>query len=63
MQVNRPKFMDSEFFIAEPGNWRLEPGAPKHIQEEFTKFMAEINKGGIEEFELVDILNDEDDEE
>jgi len=60
MDMIRPKFMDSEFFVAEPGNWRLLPGAPKYIQEEFTKYIEAINEGGNEDIELVDILDDED---
>lgn len=52
--------MDSEFFVAEPGNWRLNPGAPKYIQEEFIKYMEAINAGGNEDIELIDIMDDED---
>lgn len=60
MDTIRPKFMDSEFFVAEPGNWRLLPGAPKYILEEFIKYMEEINEGGNEDIELVDIPDDDD---
>lgn len=60
MDLNRPKFMDSEFFVAEPGNWRLLPGAPQYIQEEFAKYMEALNEGGNEDIELVEILDDAD---
>ena len=36
-----PKFYDSPYFVDEPGNWHLKPGAPPEIVEEFNKFMEE----------------------
>lgn len=35
MTGERPKFMDSPYFVAEPGNWHLKPGAPQEIKDEF----------------------------
>ena len=26
-----PKFMDSPYFVDEPGNWHLKPGAPPEV--------------------------------
>ncbi len=45
MDIEKPNFADSEWVIFEPGNWRLKPGAPKSIQEEFIKFMDKLGKG------------------
>lgn len=36
--LERPKFIDSEYFVPEFGNWHLKPGAPKEIQEEFEEY-------------------------
>ena len=35
-----PKFIDSPFFVDEPGNWHLKPGAPDEVVKEFQEFMA-----------------------
>ena len=34
-----PKFLDSPYFVDDPGNWHLKPGAPEEVVEEFTAFM------------------------
>ena len=34
-----PKFYDSPFFVDEPGNWHLKPGAPEEVVKEFQNFM------------------------
>ena len=34
-----PKFYDSPYFVDEPGNWHLKPGAPEDIKKEFDSFM------------------------
>ncbi|WP_028402979.1 hypothetical protein [Ectobacillus panaciterrae] len=39
----RPDFMKSPFFVDEPGNWHLKPGAPKEMQEEFEEYMQSLN--------------------
>lgn len=39
--VNTPGFMNSPFFVEEPDNWHLLPGAPEDVQHEFDEFMAE----------------------
>ena len=39
-----PKFFDSPYFVDEPGNWHLKPGAPKEIVNEFNQYMkADLN--------------------
>lgn len=38
---SEPKFASSEYFIDDKDNWKLLPGAPADIVEEFDKFMAE----------------------
>ena len=37
----RPKFIDSEYFVAEPDNWHLLPNAPEEVRREFEEYMAE----------------------
>jgi hypothetical protein len=32
---NKPKFYDSPFFVPDPGNFHLLPGAPKEVVDEF----------------------------
>ncbi|MDP4172016.1 MAG: hypothetical protein Q8906_15510 [Bacillota bacterium] len=39
MPVIEPDFTKSPYFVDEPGNWHLKPGAPKEIQEEFEKYL------------------------
>jgi hypothetical protein len=40
MAGKEPGFMKSEYFIAEPGNWHLKPGAPEEVRREFEEFMV-----------------------
>lgn len=39
-----PKFYDSPYFVDEPGNWHLKPGAPKEVVEEFQRFMELLDE-------------------
>lgn len=39
MPLKRPDFMKTDYFVDEPGNWHLKPGAPKELQEEFHQYM------------------------
>lgn len=34
-----PKFIDSPYFVDEPGNWHLKPGAPEEVVKEFEAYM------------------------
>lgn len=34
-----PKFFDSPYFVDEPGNWHLKPGAPAEVVKEFNDYM------------------------
>ena len=34
-----PKFYDSPYFVDEPGNWHLKPGAPEDVVKEFNNYM------------------------
>ena len=36
-----PNFLDSPYFVEEPGNWHLLPGAPEEVKKEFEEFMRE----------------------
>ena len=38
-----PEFYDSPFFVDEPGNWHLKPGAPAEVVKEFNEFMKAQN--------------------
>ncbi|MEA4812262.1 MAG: hypothetical protein VB108_06805 [Anaerolineaceae bacterium] len=42
--MKRPSFMDSSYFVLEPNNWHLLPGAPKEIVEAFNAFMKELEE-------------------
>lgn len=44
MTVTVPKFINSPFFISEPGNWHLKPGAPKEVVREFNDFMQQMKQ-------------------
>ena len=37
-----PAFMNSPFFVPEPGNWHLKEGAPKKIKKEFQEYMGMV---------------------
>lgn len=41
MTGTQPEFIKSPYFVAEPGNWHLKPGAPADVVVEFTLFMEE----------------------
>ena len=43
MSVPAPKFIDSSYFVEEPDNWHLKPGAPEEVQREFDEFMEKYN--------------------
>lgn len=49
MAGNRPAFLDSEYFVGEPGNWHLKPGAPKEVVQEFNEFMEGDEENALEE--------------
>lgn len=36
-----PKFIDSPYFVPEPGNWHLKPGAPEEVVKEFEEYMQD----------------------
>lgn len=37
----RPKFLDSPFFYADIDGWKLKPGAPKNVQDEYDQYMRD----------------------
>lgn len=39
----RPNFTESPYFVDEPGNWHLKPGAPKELQIELEQYLASLN--------------------
>jgi hypothetical protein len=41
--MERPQFVDSPYFVAEPGNWHLKPGAPDDVVREFKQWMDAYN--------------------
>ncbi|WP_462411848.1 hypothetical protein [Neobacillus sp. Marseille-QA0830] len=38
----RPEFTKSPYFVDEPGNWHLQPGAPKELQEELRSYLQDL---------------------
>ena len=55
MNVSRPNFLDSPYFVMEKGNWHLKPGAPEEVVAEFNAYMHlhEKTKNG-----RVDVIKD-----
>ncbi|PMC39177.1 hypothetical protein CJ195_04365 [Bacillus sp. UMB0899] len=43
MTIKRPDFMNSIYFVDEPGNWHLKEGAPAEIRKEFEDYMTSNN--------------------
>lgn len=39
MSVQKPKFVDSSYFVPEEDNWHLKEGAPEEVVREFEEFM------------------------
>lgn len=39
MQI-KPNFWDSPYFVPEPDNWHLKPGAPEEVVKEFNEYMG-----------------------
>ncbi|NHM31081.1 hypothetical protein [Neobacillus terrae] len=37
-----PEFTKSPYFVDEPGNWHLKPGAPPEVKEEFENYMQNL---------------------
>lgn len=37
--TNKPKFVDSPYFVAEEDNWHLKEGAPEEVVKEFEEYM------------------------
>ena len=48
MPRKRPAFTKSPFFVDEPGNWHLKPGAPKELQIELTNYLNSLEDIGAE---------------
>jgi hypothetical protein len=38
----RPEFTKSPYFVDEPGNWHLKPGAPKELQAELDSYLSNL---------------------
>jgi len=38
----RPEFTNSSFFVDEPGNWHLKPGAPKELKAELENYLSSL---------------------
>ncbi|MGV3465843.1 MAG: hypothetical protein ACO1OT_11180 [Heyndrickxia sp.] len=38
----RPTFMDSPYFVEEPGNWHLKSGAPVELQKELKEYLQAL---------------------
>ncbi|WP_080846106.1 hypothetical protein [Cytobacillus gottheilii] len=44
MTEKRPDFMNSSYFVDEPGNWHMKQGAPKKLQEEFELYLQSLEE-------------------
>jgi len=42
LTTEQPNFINSPYFVGEPGNWHLKAGAPADVEEEFTLFMQDL---------------------
>lgn len=42
-----PEFTKSLFFVDEPGNWHLKPGAPQELQTELEEFLTHDELGDL----------------
>jgi hypothetical protein len=40
----RPEFTKSPYFVDEPGNWHLKPGAPSELQDELKRYLQELEQ-------------------
>lgn len=53
-----PKFYDSPYFVDEPGNWHLKPGAPEEVVKEFNEYMKdELNNNKKTAKSFGDLMN------
>jgi len=43
MREKSPKFLESEYFVAHPGNWHLKEGAPDDVILEFEEYIKNEN--------------------
>lgn len=50
----QPNFLNSPYFVGEPGNWHLKPGAPADVVQEFNDFMTDDESGGLEDTPTID---------
>lgn len=53
MSGTEPRFTKSPYFVDEPGNWHLKPGAPEDIVQEFEEFMAD-QSADVDEIQTID---------
>lgn len=44
MQKNQQHFTKSPYFVNDPGNWHLLPGAPEDVQAEFDNYMFQLRE-------------------
>ncbi|WP_299088557.1 hypothetical protein [uncultured Metabacillus sp.] len=42
MPEKLPEFVKSVYFVDEPGNWHLKPGAPEELKREFKHFLDSL---------------------
>ena len=40
--MGRPDIFNSPYFVMEPDNWHLKPGAPEKLKKEFKRFMRDF---------------------
>lgn len=52
-----PKFFDSPYFVNEPGNWHLKPGAPEEVVKEFDAYMKSYSDNSKTAKSFSELLN------
>lgn len=55
MVGRQPNFLNSPYFVGEPGNWHLKPGAPPEVIQEFNDFMQDDESGDLEDIKKIDM--------
>ncbi|MEW9110847.1 hypothetical protein ACQCT6_19560 [Cytobacillus gottheilii] len=44
MTEKRPDFMNSSYFVDEPGNWHMKAGAPKELREQLELYLQSLEE-------------------
>lgn len=42
--MEKPRFIDSPYFVMEMDNWHLKEGAPEEVKKEFEQYMKDYDE-------------------